>query len=145
MSTPCYRTPGYPCARSLWYINQLELMGWPQDWISLFAAEIPRFESASLLSDFEEALEAFSISSDEEHHLFLRGLNKHIKELARAERNEELQRKAVTSDKDSIAAHAILSGKATEDGKPVGGAVVDINVRLPKKEVITTRGKPQSK
>lgn len=102
-----------------------------------------RFESASILGSFEDALQATITDIDKGHYPFLQILYKHIRALALAERGEELLRKASTPDKESIAANALL---ARFDGVPEGdapsGSSAEINfiVNEPKSEIKVTRG-----
>lgn len=128
MPIPQYRISGYPSGRSLNYLKALTAAGWPPHIVEDLKLDIPRFESASVLYDFESSLKACTLNIDKVHHPFLQDLNEHIKMSSRAEINEELRRKATCNDKDSIAASALLSGMSDKRISSLkGGNSVQVN------------------
>jgi hypothetical protein len=138
-----YRVPGSLSGKSLRYIDQMMALGYPEEQIDIYKTDFCRFESASVMGSFETALNACIYKIPEGHYPFLRELHEHIKALSCAERGEELLRKASTSDKESIAANTLLSRPdgGFEEGEGASAqAVINFNVKDPKKEVKVTRG-----
>lgn len=103
-----YRVPGYLSAKSTSYLEALAQAGWGHEVIDRLKLDLPRFESASILDDYETAMLVCSFEHHEAHIPFFKQLNTYIKALSRAARYEELQRKAANKDKDSIEAQRIL-------------------------------------
>ena len=108
MNIPQYRVSGYPCAKSLAYLTDMKVRGWPACAIESLKADLPRFESASIRHGFEVALKNCVNFVDPLHYPFLQNLNEHVQITIESEISEELRRKATTNDKDSIAASTIL-------------------------------------
>lgn len=106
---PVYRVPGFLSTRSLNYLEGLRKNGWPEDQIDHLKTDLVRFESASVMDDIEEAKLCFIFDHHPTHESYFQKLNAHIKALTRAQRYEELQRKAQTNSKDSIAANLLLA------------------------------------
>ena len=142
-----YRVPGFLSPRSVQYLDNLLMAGWREDQFARFKEDLPRFESASIKMPYEEALESMVNVPDEAHGPFLQGLNSHIRAVARAERLEELQRKAKTNDKESMAAQTMLNAidPVTTDGENLQTASIHFHVQDAKNEVQVTRGSPKSK
>lgn len=132
MNSVIYRVPGYPSTKSLLYLEALEANGWPDEVIARLREDLPRFESASIRDDFEQAMEVFVLQPHKDHLPFLQELNRYIKAITRATRNEELQRKATTGDKDSIAANTLL---AISNNEPSTGYDLDLNVTVKNRRV----------
>ena len=146
MADVIYRIPGFLSTRSTQYIESLIIAGWREDQIARFKIDLPRFESASIEHDFEDSIKAMPVKPDEAHYPFLKELHEHIKIVCASERSEELQRKAVTKDKDSMAANFLLAKvsqteMATDIKKT---AAIHFHVKDAKSEVQVTRGKPRT-
>lgn len=109
MSGSLYLHTGVLTPRSIRYVEALRVNGWRPDYLDMLKGDLLRFESASIVDEFDDALEVMCHEHPDVVIEFLRKLNKHIKALARAERYEELHDKARTKSKDSIAANVILS------------------------------------
>lgn len=109
MSGSLYLHQGNLTNKSVRYVESLRVNGWRSDYLESLKADLLRFESASIVDEYDEALEVMVHEHPDVVSDFLRQLNRHVKALARAERYEELHDKARTKSKDSIAANVILS------------------------------------
>lgn len=129
MSGSLYLHVGVLTPKSLRYVDALRQHGWAPEYVDLLQGDLLRFESASILDEYDDARDIMIHDHPVGHDDFLRSLNRHIKALARAERYEELQNKARTNSKDSIAANVILNGAGRGGGANLH-AIKNKGVRL---------------
>lgn len=109
MSGSLYLHTGMLTIKSVQFVDALRQNGWRSDYLDMLKGDLVRFESASIVDDYDDAAEVLVHDHPAAIIEFLKSLNRHIKALARAERYEELHNKARTNSKDSIAANVILS------------------------------------
>lgn len=149
MTDVVYRVPGFMSPRSVQYTEALVAAGWPDYAVENLKNDLPRFESYSLYYSFEDCLKGLVYRHDEAHYPFLEELCEHIKMVAAGERLEELQRKAKTNDKDSMAAQQLWAqlhpgyvvnenGEAAPQKK---SAEIHFHVKEAKTDIQVTRGK----
>lgn len=129
MTTAISRVQGQPSRKSLMYLAKLKYKGCPQKVLNQLKIDLFCFEMASIGSDYDAAVLVFVNPPKEYHIPFLKELNVFVKALSTALRTAELQRKAVSGGRDSIAASALLSGFSNEkisslQGGTINGAAV---------------------
>lgn len=110
------QVPGQPSIRTLNYLKSLKAEGCPKAVLDQLKIDLFFFEMASIKSDYAEAVLVFTDPPKDYVIPFLKELNPFIKALSSALRLAELQRKAMSNSRDSLAAQRLLADITSDNG-----------------------------